>query len=176
MNIEEREAYYQENKDKFYEYAEKYALERNLNINEIVNKWHDSFVNNDPMNNEESINGVCISDILNEIRNKDYENAIFVIFDENMNEISRTIISGEKENVDIFGKNLPIINDLMMQAQFQKNSIYFCHNHPLRYAARPSDEDEELFGALCKLFTIRKIQIADIGIVTKWDYLSVKQC
>ena len=181
--------YFENNKEKILETA-KFLCSKDpsKNIDEQFKNLKQEYINCDGTKHLETINGSCdIGSWLDTIRHEKIENfVVFAVYEGQCKEIfKQTGDQFSSHNIDmnnIYRRILPLItiegaSDI---------GIYVMHNHPYIYKASPSTADLEtavaIINELDNIMTcIRKagincnLKLLDFGIVTEYDYWSMKQ-
>ena len=181
--------YFENNKEKILETA-KFLCRKDPSktIEEQFEILKQQYINDDGAKHAETINGLCdISIWLNTIRYEKRENFVIIaVCEVQSKEIFKQI--GDQfssQNIDMMDIDKQIVS-LIMGKCARSIGIYVMHNHPYIYKASPSLADIETADAIVKelnnIMTCTRelgincnVELLDFGIVTEYDYWSIKQ-
>ena len=181
--------YFENNKEKILETA-KFLCRKDPSktIEEQFEILKQQYINDDGTKHAETINGSCdISIWLNTIRHEERENFVIIaVYKGQCKEIFKQI--GDQfssQNIDMMNIDKQIV-PLITFGGAKSIGIYVMHNHPYIYKASPSTADLEtaaaIFNELNNIMTRTKelgincnVELLDFGIVTEYDYWSIRQ-
>lgn len=152
----------------FEEIKEQY-LKRDRDIN---NHLTESFLRAEESNHEEIIDGVSITETLKEIRyDHEAENGLF-LFIKDGKLLDQYLIKGNNTTlIDISHQNYA---DIVNKANELGAGIFDVHNHPIWFAARPSENDIKAANYKKKMFEHFGAKDIGWGVVTEWDFYAVE--
>lgn len=181
--------YFENNKEKILETAKFLcSKESSKDIDEQFEILKQQYINCDGTKHSETINGSCdIGSWLNTIRHEERENFVIIAV---YNKKCKLIF---KQTGDQFSSHNINMNDIDRQIVplitiegASDIGIYVMHNHPYIYKASPSTADLEtvvaIYNELNNIMTNTRgfktncnLELLDFGIVTEYDYWSMKQ-
>jgi DNA repair protein RadC len=180
--------YFENNKENILETAKFLrSKEPSRTVEEQFEILKQQYINCDGTKHEETINGYDISAWLDIIRHKKTENFVIiavykkqcqVIFEQTGDQFS-------SQNIDMMNIDKQIVRLITFECAMSIG-IYVMHNHPYIYKALPSTADLETAAAILNelnnIMTCTRehgincnVELLDFGIVTEYDYWSIKQ-
>ena len=181
--------YFENNKEKILETA-KFLCRKDPSktIEEQFEILKQQYINDDGTKHLETINGSCdISIWLDTIRHEERENFVIIaVYNKKCKPIfKQTGDQFSSKNIDMMDIDSQIVPLITIEGA-SDIGIYVMHNHPYIYKASPSPADLEtavaIINELDNIITcIRKagincnLKLLDFGIVTEYDYWSIKQ-
>ena len=181
--------YFENNKEKILETA-KFLCSKDpsKNIDEQFKNLKQEYINCDGTKHLETINGSYdIGSWLDTIRHEKIENfVVFAVYEGQSKVIfKQTGDQFSSQNIDMMDIDNKI-RLLMMGTCARSIGIYVVHNHPYVYKASPSLADIETAKVIVEVLNNIKdcarslkmncnVEFLDFGIVTEYDYWSMKQ-